>query len=64
MYHHFVEMSILLIVEVIDMSHFFTPKRIVILLILMIFGIILGRLVVRVVLNFMLGGTLFGGDFL
>lgn len=64
MYHHFVEMSILLIVEVIDMSHFFTPKRIVILLILMIFGIILGRLVVRAVLNFMLGGTLFGGDFL
>lgn len=64
MYHHFVEMSILLIVEVIDMSHFFTPKRIVILLIFMIFGIILGRLVVRAVLNFMLGGTLFGGDFL
>lgn len=46
------------------MSDFFTPKRIVILLIIIIFGIILGRLAVRAVLNIMLGGTLFGGDFL
>jgi hypothetical protein len=46
------------------MSDFFTLKRIVILLIIIIFGIILGRLAVRAVLNIMLGGTLFGGDFL
>ena len=42
----------------------FTKKRIVILAIVIIAGIILGRLAVRVVMNLMLGGTLFGGNIL
>lgn len=41
-----------------------TQKRIVILLLVMIVGAVLGRLAVRVVLNLLLGGTLFGGNFL
>lgn len=36
----------------------------IILIILIISGIVLGRLAVRAVLNFLLGGTLFGGNFL
>lgn len=39
-------------------------KRIIILLVVMIIAFVLGRLAVRVILNFMLGGTLFGGNFL
>ncbi|MDO4523534.1 MAG: hypothetical protein Q4B57_10395 [Eubacteriales bacterium] len=46
------------------MSEFFTTKRIVILMIIIILGIVLGRLAVRAFLNIMLGGSLFGGDFL
>ena len=41
-----------------------TASRIVILLIIIIAGLVLGRLVVRFVMNLLLGGTLFGGNFL
>ncbi|MGM7317210.1 hypothetical protein ABRY77_16590 [Enterococcus casseliflavus] len=41
-----------------------TSKRTIILLIVIAAGIVLGRLAVRAVLNFLMGGTLFGGDFL
>lgn len=43
---------------------FWTRGRVVILLLLILAGLVLGRLVVRFVLNLLLGGTLFGGDFL
>lgn len=43
---------------------FFTRERIIILLIVVICGVVLGRLAVRFVLNLLLGGTMFGGDFL
>ncbi len=46
------------------MNHFFTTKRMVILMIVIISGIILGRLAIRAFMNLLLGGTLFGGDFL
>lgn len=46
------------------MTSFFTPKRIVILAVLIIVAFILGRLAVRAVLNFMVGGSLFGGNIL
>lgn len=39
-------------------------KRLIILLIIIIVGAILGRLAVRAFLNLMVGGTLFGGNFL
>lgn len=39
-------------------------KRMVIVLVVMILGAVLGRLAVRGVLNLLLGGTLFGGNFL
>lgn len=39
-------------------------KRIIILLIVMVIAFVLGRLAVRAVMNLMLGGTLFGGNFL
>ncbi|WP_213535153.1 hypothetical protein [Paenibacillus sp. J45TS6] len=39
-------------------------KRIFILIVVIIIAAVLGRLAVRAVLNFMLGGTLFGGNFL
>ena len=41
-----------------------TKKRLVVLLIVMILGVISGRLVVRAGLNLLLGGTLFGGNIL
>lgn len=41
-----------------------TQKRLIILAVVVLAGIILGRLAVRAVLNLMLGGTLFGGNFL
>lgn len=46
------------------MSEFFTKQRIIILVILVILGIVLGRLAFRGIMNLLLGGTLFGGDFL
>lgn len=39
-------------------------KRLIILLIIIIVGAILGRLAVRVFFNLLVGGTLFGGNFL
>ena len=42
----------------------FTQKRILILIIVILAGIILGRLAVRAVMNLMLGGTMFGGNIL
>ncbi len=41
-----------------------TQKRMIILLVVMIIAFVLGRLAVRAIMNFMLGGTLFGGNFL
>lgn len=41
-----------------------TQKRILILLVVIIVAAVLGRLAVRAVLNLLLGGTLFGGNFL
>ncbi|WP_261797096.1 hypothetical protein [Candidatus Stoquefichus massiliensis] len=41
-----------------------TGKRWVILGAVIVFGIIMGRLVVRAILNLLMGGTLFGGNFL
>ena len=39
-------------------------KRLIILLVVIIVAAVLGRLVVRAVLNLLVGGTLFGGNFL
>ena len=47
-----------------DMDGFFTKERIVILIIVIVAGLILGRLIPRTFLNMLLGGTLFGGDIL
>ncbi len=41
-----------------------TKKRLIILLIVIVLGMILGRLAVRAGLNLLLGGTLFGGNIL
>lgn len=46
------------------MEGFFTRKRIIILVIIILCGIILGRIAVRAFMNLLLGGTLFGGNFL
>ena len=42
----------------------FSKKRLIILFIVIMLGVLLGRLAVREVLNLMLGGTLFGGNIL
>lgn len=39
-------------------------RRILILIIVVIAAAVLGRLAVRAVINLLLGGTLFGGNFL
>ena len=41
-----------------------TVKRIIILDVIIAVAFVLGRLVVRAALNMLLGGTLFGGNFL
>ncbi len=41
-----------------------TQKRILILAVIIIAAAVLGRLSVRAVLNLLMGGTLFGGNFL
>lgn len=41
-----------------------TQKRLLILLAVIIAAAVLGRLAVRAALNMLLGGTLFGGNFL
>lgn len=39
-------------------------KRIIILIVIIAIGFVLGRLAIRALMNLMLGGTLFGGNFL
>ena len=39
-------------------------KRAIILLVIIIIAVVLGRLAVRGVLNLVVGGTMFGGNFL
>jgi len=46
------------------MEVFFTKERIIILVVVIVAGLVLGRLVPREILNVLLGGTLFGGDIL
>lgn len=41
-----------------------TQKKWIILIIIAIVAFVLGRLAVRVAMNFLLGGTMFGGNFL
>ncbi len=41
-----------------------TQKRILILFIIIVIAAVLGRVVFRAFLNFLLGGTMFGGNFL
>lgn len=41
-----------------------TMKRAIILLVIIVIAFVLGRLAVRAVMNLLLGGTIFGGDFL
>lgn len=41
-----------------------TQKRVFILTTVVVAAMILGRLAVRAAMNFLLGGTLFGGNFL
>lgn len=40
------------------------PKRLIIIFVLIIAGIVLGRLAARGFMNLLLGGTLFGGNIL
>ena len=42
----------------------FTQKRLLILAIIVLIAFALGRLAVRAVLDLLVGGTLFGGNFL
>ncbi len=46
------------------MTYFFTMKRMLILAVVIIIAVILGRLAVRMFINLMVGGSLFGGNFL
>lgn len=41
-----------------------TQKRLLILAVIALIAFALGRLAVRAMLNFLVGGTLFGGNFL
>ncbi len=41
-----------------------TAKRIIILIVIIAVAFVLGRFAVRAVMNFLLGGTMFGGNFL
>lgn len=41
-----------------------TQKRFIALLVIIVIAFVLGRLAVRAFLNLMMGGTLFGGNFL
>ena len=41
-----------------------TQKRLLVLATISVAAFVLGRLAVRAVLNFLVGGTLFGGNFL
>lgn len=41
-----------------------TQKRLIILLVIAIVAVVLGRMAVRGIMNLLLGGTMFGGNFL
>ena len=41
-----------------------TQKRLLILFIIVVVAFVLGRLAVRAAINLLIGGTLFGGNFL
>jgi hypothetical protein len=41
-----------------------TMKRAILVLVVMVIAFVLGRFAVRAVMNLMLGGTMFGGNFL
>ncbi len=41
-----------------------TAKRIIIIAVIVVVAFVLGRLAVRAGMNLLLGGTMFGGDFL
>lgn len=41
-----------------------TQKRLIILLVIVIVAVVLGRLAVRGIMNLLIGGTMFGGNFL
>lgn len=41
-----------------------TQKRILILLLIIVIAVVLGRLALRAILNLLVGGTMFGGNFL
>ncbi len=43
---------------------FWTKKRVIVLALLALAGFVAGRLTLRAVGNLLLGGTLFGGNFL
>ena len=43
---------------------YITKKRVIILIMVIVIAAILGRLAVRSIINFMLGGTIFGGNLL
>ena len=47
-----------------EMRMSITAKRIIILVVIIAVAFCLGRLAVRAVMNLLLGGTLFGGNFL
>ena len=47
-----------------DVGMTLTQKRLLILLAVILVAAVLGRLAVRAVMNMLLGGTLFGGNFL
>lgn len=47
-----------------DVEMALTKKRLLILAIIVLVAFVLGRLAVRAVLNLLVGGTLFGGNFL
>lgn len=47
-----------------DIGMTLTQKRLLILAVIVLVAFVLGRLAVRAVLNLLVGGTLFGGNFL
>ncbi len=42
----------------------FTQRRMITLIVVILIGAVLGRLAVRAFMNLLVGGTLFGGNFL
>ena len=64
MHHHYRPLNLLCQEQKGAEKMTLTQKRILILIVVIIAGIILGRLAVRAVMNLMLGGTMFGGNIL